>query len=742
VLATERAPHEICYRDPSALGADLAGMADVEALIAVARDAETGGALDEAVAAWRKAMVAAPERIEPVRELARLLRTQEKWNDLLGILKKEAERGDVSIDERYALWVEMARVSFDKLDREFTGLPAAKRALEIKHDGIEALDLLIGVHESKKAWAEVLALLERRLAASSADYDKVVFGMRILEIASEKVEAPKRAVTACERILEVDPTHAEARRRLPQLYAATGNWDALVDLERKRLAADDVGDAREQALALAKFAEGAVKRSDIKKRLWEEVRALDPGDRDALRALEQLYTAERAWKEVAGVIMARTAASLDPKEKAADLQKLSLLYEKQLAGEDGAAERAVEIWHEILLLDPDHRRARAALTEHHIARGDVDALDVLFSDRGPAAYAKELAQILKRSELPHRVAILRRAAGLCRDELDDPKQAIAHLEAILAIAPSDAEAIDSLAALSEAVHDDARLARVLPKKLELASDPAQQFSILLQLASLHEESLKQPAVALEHYLRAYVIEPQAGVMEKARELAAATKGWRALVQAHRAVAERASGAEKIAALEAAAELQEAQLKDTAAAARTYDAILRIDPLHEGACTKLGEILLAQGRLDEVLAMHTRRLDAMRGDGDDAGDHERRLRVYHHVAGLLEQRLGQPAAAFDMLARAVKAIPSDAATLDWIERLASSGGELAKQLVELYRGVLKQPLPVAAQLDLRARLGRAYEGVGDESKALAAYRRILDLDSKNARALEGVARLIG
>ncbi len=243
----------------------------------------------------------------------------------------------------------------------------------------------------------------------------------------------------------------------------------------------------------------------------------------ALTRLEARYVARGAWRELARFYEETAAARVDPKERAAWLEKLAELLESELDDAVGAA----KVWAEVAQLTGDtqavseqvrilderqdqagvkqaldagvvraqdpQEKARLLVLRAQEARtrGDANQAKADFEEalrvsptsleaaaglaelsvaRGDAAPVKMFEKLLLAASrrLPERGALFRRLAKLA-DLVKDARLALAAWVEVLGVTAQDDEALSRLWVLSKGLRDDTRLEQVL--KALLAKDP-------------------------------------------------------------------------------------------------------------------------------------------------------------------------------------------------------------------------------------------------------------------------------
>ena len=494
------------------------------------------------------------------------------------------------------------------------------------------------------------------------------------------------------------------------------------------------------AVELANLAEQKVRRFAVQAELWEIVRTLDPLHLDALEALDGLYQRGMQWGQLADVLRSRLQLHLDLESRMQLLQRYAVLCQDRLKNESGNESRAIDAWRELLSLNPSHQRARNVLRDYYLLHGDIEALDDLYAGHDAGSYALVLDQMWRSDSTAMCAKLLRRVAVLYREDVGRLDLSIARFESLSQLEPDDRDVIQTLVELYEDTSDRRKLVVAYGRLLKLTDDPFAKVSLLQTQAELYERYLRNPSQALQCWLDALALRhDDTFMLDEACRLAQLSDEWKRLVDAFQNIAESLVRERRVAFLERVALAQRHIPGQLEAAYATYEAILDIEPCHAEAHEVLSRVLIAEGRHEDLFELHLRRLQT-EGSGGSQADKERRLAIYFEVAELLEEKIGTPADALEMLARALRESPEDARTLNLLDGLAARH-DLWDLLMKLYRDVSSEPLPAAAHIAVRSRVAKVYENhFSNRGRALAAYRRVLDLDPTNASARSAVARL--
>ncbi len=136
----------------------------------------------------------------------------------------------------------------------------------------------------------------------------------------------------------------------------------------------------------------------------EAVLAVDPGNADALRALQRLLRASDDWRRLVPVLDTLAGVVADPAERLALWREMALLLEGKLEDREAAA----AAWRRVSEADPLNREAVSALDRLYTALGKFENL----------AFALELRRAQEGQSPQGREATFR-LAQLRREKLQD-----------------------------------------------------------------------------------------------------------------------------------------------------------------------------------------------------------------------------------------------------------------------------------------------------------------------------------
>ena len=666
--------------------------------------------------------------LERLDELYALMERAERYGALVSLLQARAQR-EPQKERRADVFRRMARIAVRRLDDDERATAAWRSLLLIEEDA-EALRYLHARarrRDEPEAQAECLA----RLAAIEKDpaerRDLLFERGHLLRM---RLGRPAEAVAVLREIVDgLDPDFEPALDELMIAAEAAGDFATLTaTLERLvPRAADD--DARLDLLRrLADLYEHELRSDERAIATLEQWIALRPDDTEARRRL--LAHLERVGDVAAQVVQLDALCLLESDERKqtdARLRAATLSLDK-LRDARGAWDRVASA----TSTDP-----RIVDLLHRIAfdGGLVDALCELYAKRGRHDDLTRLlrARAASTTDAAVRVELLRRAARVLHDALDDQVGAADAWEELLSVR-EDAEALAALRVGAERTDDAERLADLTGRLAKLESDPARAAALLFQQATLLGERLERKPEAIAVLRRvlgdldpthAEAARTLVGFAEQAADRDALALGLEGTLAATRAPGARADLAARLA------DLCEEHLKDAPRAVRALEAWIAADPKSLAARQRLRPHLERAGKSDALLAT----LDALA-----ALETAPPARTEAAIAGArLALDLGRDAE--EAWARIVPLALTGDAEAERAARELAERAKLPRPLANLYVQRAQQAAnPRAASADWLAASRVLEEALRVPQEALEAALRALAGDMSNRAILDDVDRL--
>ncbi|MGB0679857.1 MAG: tetratricopeptide repeat protein, partial [Polyangiales bacterium] len=394
--------------------------------------------------------------------LETVLRREQRWDDLRLLYERmlDAQVGDVQ-----NLRFQLGQLLATELDSVYDALPYFRQVLQ--HDrnhapsigALEALmqhrDVRLGVAEvlepiylARMDWPKVTETIEARLAEEVDAEQRQVLLRRLAKLHEEYLEDLDGAFAAYARLFHEEPMQPEVWDTLARVTRIQDNWPRLLQLYDGVL--DNIGIDDEESVRLLRLAADLhVERggeSERAARYYQRCLRFDPTATEVFRALERVLQAAAQHHALVELYDVQADHADESETRIGILHAKAKVLRQALH----APERAIEVYREVLDIEPLDNAA-------------LDALDELFTEQADWSALAELVE--RRAELSEdadaAVALRFRLGQLYMQALDDKERAIDVFEALLQDVPGHAPSIAMLEVLVQDLEHRRRITELL-----------------------------------------------------------------------------------------------------------------------------------------------------------------------------------------------------------------------------------------------------------------------------------------
>lgn len=719
--------------------------------------------LGAAVDVYRQILDLDPGDRRALKLLEQLLAVGGRWPEVAAALQAQLDLlggvGEAAPDVagRVDLLLRLGKVRFEYLHDGPGAVAAAQEAVQLlpgEPRVVEFLERLLGTEPTRGEAARLLepsyrasgdfkklvAVLEVHLAARRESRERLQVFRQIMQLYEGELKQKPMAFAVAVRAFRENVADEGIRADLERLAQETGSFEELAGVYEEAVSSAQ-GTATGAILArrLAQLTESHLHAKDEAVSHWRQVLSADPDDLEALRALERLFRERGAFQELVGVLRHLAELEKNP-EKRKDLYlEVAGLMEERLGHNDGA----IEAYREILAEDANDMAV-------------VKLLDRLLERQGRF---EELAEVLRfeleRSPESELLPLFLRLARLQRYHLGKPELAVASLGEVLQRQASHPEALSELCAMFdsgevrplaarlmaehlEATGDHAHLAQALDVLADVSEDAAERKRHLLRLAALWDRRLGRKDQAFAALGRAFSEDPTDEKVRLGLERLAEDLGdWNGLAAFY---ASRLEGLEdkhiELILHRRLAGLYGERLQNPEQALVHLQAVSALDAKDSASLLALEAIYRQQNQFDALI-------EVLRKRSKLSPNLEQAAAVLYEVAGIQEEKLGDPGGAIQTFREIAQLQPRDINALRMIDRLCQQQARL-KELAEVIVAEIKLLDSLgdrAESLDLRFRLARLYEQeFGDLKRAGILYRDILQADPAHSKTIEHLESL--
>ncbi|MFO0763004.1 MAG: tetratricopeptide repeat protein [Byssovorax sp.] len=699
--------------------------------------------------------------------LKQILTASERWGELEALYER-AVQSTQEQGERVDLLNQIALVAEEIIGDAAKAIGYYERLLAIDPLFTAALDSLEKLYEREERWADLSALLERRLDTATTE-ESVDIKLALGRIYLDRQQSPDKALGHLEDVLRIRQGDAEARQLV----------ERLLELPEQRLRAarvlEHVYEAKDEIRQLVRVLEirreGAAdesERRDLLRRMsvLRDERLRD--DRGAFTALAELVplepedagTRERFveigrrlgdHEKVAEVLTAAADASTTPATKGEILMDVARICE-DLLGDEARAEK---IYRRILSIDPEDASlvipAAQALSRIYAAKErHADLTEALSIE------VRLEADVAKRRELYERIG------GLYETILDDAPNAIVAWKKRLDDDPADLLALSALERLYERTGAHRELVGVLRAREKEETDQAARRRTLTKAAETLADKLGDVPEAITAW-KAVLDElgperPTLGALEALYEKAERWTDLEETLEVDLSLADEMN--DRLSLYARLGDVRRLHQNNLTGALEAYREALLLDPTSE-RCRKALEAMLDLPDARRDAAETLRPLYEADGDADHllkvleiqvatTEDPAERLATLETALRTAEGPLGDATRAYNYAIRGLELSAGEPEVSRWIETVerlseaAEAKGQGAarwKETCEIYQLIVDDVLDGDVQQTLRLRVGElARRKIGDRTLAISEYKKALEARSDDARALVALDEL--
>lgn len=751
----------------------------------------------EAIAALESAIL--DEEATPyylLESLIHLYRKQQRYEDVLRILNRYLHLPNLAQETRLSLLLEAGYLLDAFLNKPDYAESFYLKALEIDPGKLRALKALEKIYHGRKAYAELADTYEKELKVIEEPSRSIFLKNQLGELYEKHLKQREKAINCYHSVFSFDPKNLQAIRSLGKIYQENHHYEKLCSLYEKEISItrdplrkldlyEQLGDLYENQLSQRKRAIIA----------YLQAHEHHPKNLSYLKKLAELYQKESDWTKLLEILEASVQLAEEPEEQVAFLLRKGSLQFQELQNELLAEQTFLQL----LEIEPKHTETIAFLKRIYekkyplkwvrIVEKEIEGkpeeselIDSLLQigkiyeahqkneeaisyfcrvnqiEPGHKVALNELLKLYQKEEKwLQLIAIFELAAKLTKNaeeemklhfktgeiyanRLLDSSKAILCFQKVLALQSNSISAIQNISQLYRHLENWNKVVEYL--LLEIEANPTESESIpalYLDIATLYEQKLGQPANAIEYYLkylrRHFEIGPP---LIAAKKILAQLDRYEEWIELLREEEKNTSDPlQKSLLLYTIGTLYESHLLQVAVAIPFYRKAVEQNPLNQKAWRVLATsyeseffYLEASLALEKVVAF----------EEAQHADKEILLPLYLRLANLYRLKLGQFHLATPFYEKVLALQPQDESILHILQDLYRSLGQ-HKKLIELLLKELQQTTHFPRKVELFEETGTVWEfRLFVEDSAIVTYEKLLEIDTENTKAIQALRRL--
>jgi tetratricopeptide (TPR) repeat protein len=660
---------------------------------------------DEAIAAWLRVLELDPKDIEALDALRNIYEQRQQWNELVGILRRliPLQTEDQEILEIYLRLASIYQYQLEQID---DAISAWRRVLELEPTHLQALETLETLLLERRDWRSVLDILEKKEAVIETDAEKIALLQHAAQICQDQLREPSRAIPHYERILEIDSTQIESIHALIQLYTKHQDWQKLIqvyNLEIQLLPEQEQQIERLQSIAQIYenqlFNKGEAFHTLI--RAFE----CNPLDEAIRTQIERIAHETDRWDDLVEVYGREVEKLQDPDAQVPLWMRLAQIQHHELQEH----EQAINSYRIALALDPNQHTALLALEELYEQYEMWYELIDIYQNKMRFAESFD-----EQKELLLKVAELREY------QLNDYDGAIECYRQIQQIDPEDTSILPSLENLYRNQQMWQDLIATLEMRIERATSTASIFEMKSEIASVYDQQLDQPELAVDAYRHILNLDPNNQPSLQALEkLYTQLEQWEDLLQILTKEIELSRVVdEKVAYFYRMGIVWEEQLNDRSMAIENLKKILELDRWNLPALKGLARLYRESQEWMLLIDIYERHLKAI-------DDIEQMAVLYYQIGSIYQAYLGDHNRATTYYQRVLDSDPFYQPALSALGKLYEAAGNWVKciEMMEREARVVNDPNQL---VEVFFHIGKLYEErLVQIDRAKDSYRKALE-----------------
>jgi golgin subfamily B member 1 len=396
--------------------------------------------------ALEKILAVHPADAHVHRELERLYRQEEQWQELAHLYELQIA-GAIAVDERAELTFRMGAI-WDRLGDIDKAVRSYRDVVAIAPKHAEALSALARLSELVGDMDEAFEATQKRLLTLTDAKEKAALNHRMGVMALEHLKDPAEAEGRWRAALELEPKRVETLRALLQLYRSREQWQSVAEILVR--AVEVSGDGTEKVGLLIEAAalhHDHLANDEKAYELYGEALELDPRNAIACRGMVEVALAIGEWGAVVRfaemLLKPAERGETRPQQSKLDTAHLHLTLAKA-AQQLGDAVKAAFHFKKAAELDagvlPELSSWAGALWEKKQWRGAAALYDVLLSRAEVAESAAD------KLEMTYRL-------GRARLELCERRLATEVLQKALQLDPRHRPTLEAMARVRTELED-------------------------------------------------------------------------------------------------------------------------------------------------------------------------------------------------------------------------------------------------------------------------------------------------
>lgn len=681
---------------------------------------------DEAIDQYQDLLEADPDDANALTSLERLYDKTGRADEYLEILDKRIEAAG-SDEEKATLCRRMATEWEERPGGQERAAEYLEKVVEYTGGDDETFRALVRNYWALKDYEKLAAAYDRHINITPDPGDRAILFAALGKVYEDHLDQPDKAIEVFNNLLAVDEQSKIGLSALGRLYERTGAWAQAVQMLQKEVEKEE--DVDRQVELFHRM--GSLQYENMAKIDDAEVsfsKALELRDDhvEAMNSLAALYRERHDFGKAARMLRDAAEHTANELDKVKRLHQAGVTYLDDLDDE----ERALEVFEQLIEIDPEHVETGARLAEIYEKRGQWEQALPLLEMLVRKADSKERGALIELNLRLGRVAVAAEATD----------KAIAAYRAAYDLDPTSQEALHRLADLLYQKEEHAEAGKLFQALLVHRRDTLESEQIVDVFYKLGDikQAMGEQSKALNMYEKALDLAPSdPRVLERAIALYKEKDDYEAVLRCKKNILKGATDDEvKQDVAEEIGDLLTQKLKRPAEAVSYFNKVIELKADHRRVLNKIMEAYILQKKWDDAIK-------AMGKIEDHETDPTHRARLHYTAAVIYRDELNRPKDAAHHFDQALVKDPTNRRAFEALKKLYTDQGNF-KGLAKAYRLMLQrlpEETPKAEQEALWHELGDICQHkLHDAKGAIVAYEVAAKLNPANEARQELLAQL--
>ncbi|BBM86938.1 tetratricopeptide repeat protein [Candidatus Uabimicrobium amorphum] len=615
-----------------------------------------------------------------IQQLEKLYHGQGDFKSYIEIRNLQTEAMEWSTSVLFQRYYEVASLYLSKLKDVEKAIFYFEKARHLEPNNWDVLCHLEKLYTETKQYRELIGILENKAPLCEEESECVAHCFRIAVTWQRQLNNIEEAISAFQKVVTLDIFNLQALNSLEKLYEEREEYAELADIYNRKAKIADDENTIDLYVKAGKLWETKLNDSAKARFFYEKVITLVPDHKATIGSLLRIYRKDERWDDLAATYRKKISITPGQEEKIIQLFELASLYREQLQ----SPEKAIEIYNEILQIDPKRLEAIYPLKElHSKLKRLVSLFNTIKMECGLVTETEKQKSLLYQmaeiaednlSNFPtaiecfHQIAkieptrevyislrrlyykiqnleqvvwsideevklldakeskvkVLFEKASLCQGYLKKLEDAIATYENIIAMMPNSIKAYESITKIYRQTQDFANIVQVRSRQIQVVSVPEKKISLLLECANLWEHKLQNDEEAKKCLLEVLKLNPSLFSARRDLENLYRKEGaWEILIQfLGEEIGLVKNNVRMVELHNTIGKVYEKELKDLAQALNSYQEAININNHDLHAIQSRQRIFQEQNNFSELRNAYRMELDIP--------DIEKQRRIYLHL----------------------------------------------------------------------------------------------------------------